>query len=337
MKLLGTSSPHSKTKGIRGNLEISGDIGCTLVAMDRSEEAIEQRLQCLEVLRARFPYEQFLIAGVLKNLAMACYRINDIPRALSYAEESHLLMHRLKWTQGEGEVLWVLGMTLLLNGEFKDSAKLFADAAKLLLQVGDLPQAAAAYTGMGTAHGRLRQLTACREAFTHALQIYEEFEDVEEQAKCLRNLGIALSQWNEPECVQWYQKARELFLRLDLKLPAGLCLLNEASARLSCKVSAPRELLDMFSKARRELQAAEDELNAMRALFWEGCVLIALSDSQAAARAFRTSMKSFQNLGDADFAEHSRIMLDNVLPRTSQPSALEDNSSMSQDETPRSL
>lgn len=290
-----------------GVLECKEFIGFSLITNNQEKEAIEHQLGTLDLLRARNSQDRLLLAQVLRNLAMANMELGDTDSASAFGEESLAEMRGIGWVQGEGMVLWVLGMVMLQTEENEDARVILQESStKLLRGGGNQRMAAAALNALGLACAALKRADEVRDAHGQAIKVYEDLNLPHQRASSIQNLASSLSACADSESIQCYQEARLLFLELSDMKSAAHCLHGEAVDRRRVGGTTPQELAGMHRKAKLEFCEAGDLHSASWAQANEGIAYVGLDNNLAALWSFRIAEQGLRETGDdslADFAK----------------------------------
>jgi len=272
------------------------DIATLMTAAGRGEEAVPYLLQLRERLTAG-PMESSLEKRglqikVLKDLADAYYvpgPLQDLKLAISYAKESLAAARATGRKDGQAYALWTLGNIMELKAEYNHSITLLGEAAILFENIALPALAATIFRKIGLIYRHKKDTGRCREAYTKAIKLWEGYGDPFRTAECVKGMAAALYKFDDPGCIQYYEKARTIFIDVNKMKEAASCLSDGALASLKFKQANPQEALDMLHKARIESFEAGDLLEAFLGMGCEGDLYLVLNNRSAALWSFQTA------------------------------------------------
>jgi tetratricopeptide (TPR) repeat protein len=275
----------------------------------------EQRRWLTEVLNVRADHtvwpataaHRSLRAQALEQLGNRAAWQSDLPAAQIALEESLALYRELEDTQRTAAVLAEIGMTLLLGGDYQQSAARLEEGLRLVHQIGDNSGLAFNCFFSGALAYAQGNLTAAEECWDAGLTIFRQRRDPWMIATSLVHLGIvALDRGDDRRAEPYLTESLKLLQELGERWQTTLVL--EVCAGLvatrGCHSSDPERVGRRASQIFGAAETLREMLGAPRLLLYR-------DHCERGVAAARTLLN--QALFDAAWAAGRRLSLEQVV------------------------
>ena len=302
--------PHSLLGSRPGLLSLRGMVAVTLGETAQGMELLERAVGLAEGREPQKELADSLIRRGLANLNTGRYL-----QALEDARHSLEALGQVD-AGSQADALRLSGLTLRRLGHSRDAVEKLEQARRLYLQLGDDSQAAAAQLELGTLYRAAGEYDRAAEAYTAALNYWQQTGGLVRMAVVLNNLGVLNhARGNYLEAASSFENAVQTALRCGSMQTEMLALASLGD--LYADLQADQAALDAYRQARQGAQRLSDHFLLFHLDLGEALIFARLyGPAGGAAQLLETARRSLdRSRSDVEQASYliarGQILLDN--------------------------